>query len=66
MSYPKTRHEAERDIDSLYGWPEEYGDMADASDDFVIQVAYDQRDTDQACADSGRNVSYTPRIYTWR
>lgn len=54
MGYPRTRHEAERDINSLFGWPEEYGDMDDASDDLVIAVAVSQYQSDEWAASTGK------------
>ena len=40
---PKTREEAEHDIEQLYGWSHEhYGRKSQVTDEEVIQIAWDQ------------------------
>lgn len=42
------RHTAESVIESLYGWPEEYGEIDEASDARVIDVARNQCEFESA------------------
>ncbi len=43
IQYPKDGAEAERHIEALYGWSREhYGPQSRATDEEVIQIAWDQ------------------------
>jgi hypothetical protein len=53
---PKTRAEAKRMIEQLYGWPVEYGPIEDYDDQTVIQVAVEQYEVDEFNTNPSRPV----------